>query len=129
MAGSIKQMLYTSDTDEVWLVNVDESNGELFGFADYTGAEAFDQFGVPPGGKMRYVNWRADDGRLTRRFWVGTPDNTAFLAGGSITVVTLNGSTAQSIVGTLTSAVGEKRRLASTSTAGVDTGLTDGDAT
>jgi hypothetical protein len=129
MAGSIKEMLYTSDTGEIWLVKVDESNGEAFGFADFTGVETFNQVGVPPGAQMRYVNWRSDTGQLKRKFWVGKPDHTGFINGGAVTVATLNGNTAVPLPGNLTSAVGEKRRLPNTSTAGEDTGLNDGDNT
>lgn len=129
MAGSIKEMLYTSDTGERWLVKVDESNGEVFNFDDYTGVEPFDQVGVPPGASMRYVNWKADSGQLTRRFWVGKPNSQAFVEGGAVTVAVLNGNTAVVLPGNLGSAVGERRRLPNTSTAGEDTGLNDGDAT
>lgn len=129
MAGSIKEMLYTSDTGERWLVKVDESNGEVFNFDDFTGVEPFDQNGVPPGAAMRYVNWRSDSGQLTRKFWVGKPNSAAFVEGGAVTVAVLNGNTAVALPGNLTSAVGEKRRLPNVSTAGEDTGLNDGDNT
>ena len=129
MAGSIKEMLYTSDTGEIWLVKVDESNGEVFNFSDFTGVEAFDQVGVPPGASMRYVNWKSDSGQLKRRFWVGKPNSAAFIEGGAVTVAVLNGNTAVLLPGNLTSAIGEVRRLPNVSTAGEDSGLNDGDNT
>lgn len=129
MAGSIKEMIYTTDGGDLWLVKVDESNGESYGFLDFTGVEVFDQTGVPPGCQMRYLNWRADDGTLTRRFWVGVPDQTNFKLGGALEVPILVGNTVVPKPGRFTSAVGEIRRLPSISTAGADTGLNDGDAT
>ena len=129
MAGSIKEMLYTSDTGERWLVKVDESNGEVFNFDDFSGVEPFDQVGVPPGASMRYVNWKSDSGQLKRRFWVGKPNSAAFIEGGAVTVAVLNGNAAVALPGNLTSAIGETRRLPNVSTAGEDSGLNDGDNT
>ena len=127
MAGSLKEMIYTSDTGATWLVRVDESNGEAFGFDDFTGVETITNQGVPRGAEMRYVTWQADQNNLSRKFWVGKPDHFSFVNGGEVTVATLNGNAAVALVGQLKSATGEKRRLPLVSTAGEDTGLNDGD--
>lgn len=125
MAGSMKDMIYTADDGQLYVTRIDESAGELLGFDDYTGAETVVGRLPMSGFEMRYVNWQADDGTVSRQYKVGKPDNTAFLTGGRLTTYVLEGNTATAKIGDITSAVGEKRRLPKAA----DTGLTDGDAT
>ncbi len=127
MAGSIKTMIYTADDQTKWCVDIDESNGEAFGFDDYTGAATDPKYYLPRRMQMRYVNWSADSGRISRRFPIGKPNNPLFLNGGSVTVPIQDGSTSADSIdatGQVTSSRGEKRRLPRAT----DTGLTGGDA-
>lgn len=125
MSGSMKDMVYEADNGDLYVTRIDESNGEAFGFADYTGAETIVGRLPQAGFEMRYVNWASNDGTLTRQFKVGAPDNDSFLNGGAFTVLTIEGTSLSSKPGVLTSARGEKRRLPKAE----DTGLQDGDAT
>lgn len=126
MSGSRKNQIYTCDNGDKFIVDLDESNGEVFGFDDYTGGAGEPSYFLPRNVKMRYVNWRANDGSLTRKFPVGKPDNTLFLNGGSVTVATVGASnTLQSIAGQITSSRGEDKQLPRAA----DSGLNDGDAT
>lgn len=60
MAGSRKTVVYTADSGDQYLVNLDESNTELdgFGFLDYDDALAAAGTAkpFPSGWEMRYIN-------------------------------------------------------------------------
>lgn len=84
MAGSIKWMVYASDSGQQYAARVDESNGEATGFADITAANTgLPQ--MPRSMKMRYVNGvRVDGGvEIKRRIKFGTiaAMNAAVVAG------------------------------------------------
>lgn len=116
MAGSIKWMVYTSDTGALYAVKHDESNGDLTGFLDFGGATGASNV-IPKGFRMRGVNLISQDGKSRRRLEVGDPTNDLFT--GESGVITLNGINYQ-----VTSTYGEKavRPFA------LDTGLDDGTA-
>lgn len=154
MAGSLKQMIYTSDSTRFGLdangvnatsqrkhvVTIDESNGEACGFDDYTGQDDNDIEPLPKGLEMRYIlcEYKGANGENVRRkLYVGKPDNALFTDGGSINLFVMTGGTtggAQAF--SITSAHGEKRNFkwnpqdggTGGSQGGEDTGLTDGDA-
>jgi len=113
MAGSIKWMQYTADSGEIFVVKVDEGNGEALGFDDYAGTGEGNL--LPRGFQMRYVNAISAAG-VQRRFWVGDPLDPLFAAGGTVTI--------DSVAYNITSSRGEKR----TRPRGNDSGQLDGDA-
>lgn len=128
MAGSVKTMIYTADDDTKWCVQIDESNGEFFGFDDYTGAQGEPKYYLPTYMKMRYVNWRSNDGTVSRRYPVGKKTNQYFTNGGNIEIPVSKGAAAadtEDVAGSITSTRGETRRLPRAA----DSGITDGDAT
>lgn len=119
MSGSRKYMMYTLDGGSTVAKQVDESNGEALGFDDYTGtaptATAIEALALR---KMRYILCvNSADPTQKRRFWVGKPDNTAYLVGGTVAI---DGITWQ-----ISGSVGEKKTFPTAA----DTGLQDGDAT
>lgn len=119
MAGSIKWMVYTLDSTATIMKRLDESNGEALGFDDYTGA-APTATPVEAAGlrSMRYINCvNGADPTQKRRFWVGKPDNTAYVVGGSVTI--------DGVTWLISGSVGEKK----TFPIAADTGLQDGDPT
>lgn len=117
MAGSLKDMIYTADNGDQFFTRIDESNGELAGFADVTVA-GVPGIELPRGLKMRYINLVNVAGTRRLRIPVGTPDNDLFT--GVASVIGIDG---ENFV--VSSSRGEKRRRARN----IDTGLTDGDDT
>lgn len=134
MAGSLKWMKYESDDGGEYRVKVDESNGEAFGFDDILVTSTDALVELPKRYEMRYVVWRSNSGDISRKFHCGKPTNADFVVGGDYTVPILSGNTVQSVAGSFTYAVGEKRPMylaasgagLSTNTA-TDTGLNDSD--
>lgn len=154
MAGSMKQMVYTSDATRVgldaqganvtsnrkYVVTVDESNGEATGFDDYTGQDDNDIEPMPKGLEMRYIlcQYKEGNASVQRRLPVGKPDNELFTDGGSINLlVAKTGTSGESEAFQITYASGEKRSFLKNpqnggsggTQGGEDTGLIDGDET
>lgn len=124
MAGSRDWFVYTSDSGQNYLVNLDESNAEATGFPHFgVGTPKFPP--APKGLTMRYVfgRSRSVDAR-TRRFYVATVallNN--ILTAGTVVAPPYPGSPNETW--DITTYQGETRKnLAITS----DTGLNDGDA-
>ena len=66
-------MSYTTDTGVIYLVEIDESNGEACGFGDVTTANQGEPL-LPSRFVMRYINCvraGASGEDIRRRFWVG----------------------------------------------------------
>lgn len=124
MAGSIKDVIYKSDSGKNYIVRMDESNAETAGFADYTGEE--DISPLPRGFKMRYANVVEPVSGAKRQIYVG--DTTSGIWAGTIVSVLLFLVGVQSpgnAAFAISSLVGESVRRYKAG----DTGLTDGDAT
>jgi hypothetical protein len=117
MAGSLKWMVYTTDEGNPYAVQIDESNGEANGFADYASGTALLET-LPRGINMRYVNAISvtPDSPSSRQFKVGSLLSDAWTAP--------SGFIANGITYRVTSKRGEKKRIPFPQ----DTGLTDGDA-
>ena len=127
MSGSKKYMVYRSDNGNNYAVNVDESNGEVASFDDYS--LIYEVAGVPlptmpKGMVMRYANVSRDG--ANRKIWVGKPDSPIML--GSVVSLLLSffgaGAFAESVAWIVSSVIGEKSP-ARPKTA--DTGILDGD--
>lgn len=152
MAGSLKQMVYTSDATRAgvdgnganltsqrkYVVQIDESNGESLGFEDYTGQDDGEVEPMPKGLKMRYITavYPGDDtvGRCQRKLWVGKSSEEKFTDGGTINLlIAVNGSQCVEKTFIITSATGESRSFirnpqnGGTGGSGADTGLNDND--
>ncbi|HEY9834963.1 MAG TPA: hypothetical protein V6D26_30705 [Stenomitos sp.] len=126
MAGSIKWMEYTTDNDVQYAVKIDESNGELAGFLDYTAASTSDQ--LPRGFDMRHVDCLDTVSGTRRSIYVGSIDDDIWT--GTTTVLLLPLVNASQLITALTPFeivryVGEAYSVP----AAFDTGLDDGDAT
>ena len=128
MAGSKKSMVYKSDNGNNYAVTVDESNGEVASFDDYS--LIYEVAGVPlptmpKGMVMRYANVSRDG--ANRRIWVGKPDSPIML--GSVVSLLLSffgaGTFAESVAWIVSSVIGEK---SPTRPKTADTGILDGDA-
>lgn len=124
MAGSIKAMVYTSDQGDKYIVNIDESNGELTGFDDYINQA--DAAPIPKGLKMRYANVVEPITGAKRQIYVGKTSSdiwTGAIVGLLLFLVGIESP--GNVAFTLQSLVGEKF----TRYRAADTGLTDGDVT
>lgn len=129
MAGSKKWMVYETDQGQKYAVNIDESNGEVADFDDYS---IFNEIAgvplpvLPKGFTMRYANTQNADG-INRKIWVGKPasDIMSGVVGAILLSVFTGGGLASSIGFFINSVVGE-RSGARPSIA--DTGILDGDA-
>jgi hypothetical protein len=113
-------MSYTTDTGVVYLVEVDESNGEACGFGDCTTENQGNPI-LPSRFTMRYINCvkagvSGEDSR--RKFWVGNQSTLQDLV--AARAVTVDG-----VAYNVRSFRGEK----ATFPIPIDTGLNDGDAT
>lgn len=123
MAGSRDWFVYTSDSGQSYLVNLDESNAEAAAFPHFgAGTPKFPP--APKGMTMRFIHCRSRtaDSR-TRRFYVPTVavlNN--LLTAGFITAPAYPGSAAEAW--DITTYNGETRRNLAIVT---DTGLNDGD--
>ena len=130
MAGSIKTFIYTDDAGIQWMVNLDESNGELagFGFTDFTAANP----NITPlakGYEMRYIRVGYQFGdpieSTTRKIYIGAPGAVAaVLALASVLLPLFFGAGGFGAFVPL-SFTAEKRKVYSPA----DSGLNDGDVT
>lgn len=123
--NSIKWMGYEADDGVIYATRVDESNGELTGFVDVTDESTFPV--LPKGLQMRYVIAREPASGATRKLWVGSPSNGVFTGLTETVLLTLLGPTgtaAALTAFTIFRQVGEQLSRP----VGIDTGLTDGDA-
>lgn len=135
MAGSITWRAYTADDGNTYSVRIDESNanGALSGGTGVLMPVRTDNFSpIPKGLKMRYALGRSLDGKIRRKFYIGTAVNArqAVTAGATITASGYPGegdTPGTSTVFVITAYRGEKRALVPSFTA-LDTGLTDGTA-
>lgn len=118
MSGSIKDMVYTSDGGQLYIVRLDESNGESTGFADFTGTTA-GAVEAPKSLKMRYANTFDPLTGAKRKFPIGTPTDYGLLSVPGAVITSPSGEFQ------VTSLRGEKKRVPSAA----DTGLVDGDET
>lgn len=128
MAGSKKYMVYKADNNANYAVQIDESNGEVADFEDYS---PLFQIGgtdlplLPRGMTMRYANVTREG--TSRKIWVGKPNSPIVL--GSVVSILLSffgvGSFAQSVAWAVSSIVSEKLAPRPRTD---DTGILDGDA-
>jgi hypothetical protein len=121
MSGSRKNFEYTANNGDVFAINMDESNGELVGNADFSPTSTAKYF-LPRNIKARYASYSSTDGNTQRRITVTDP---------MATTDTLPSIIAFSVIGgtvdcTLTQLTGEVTRPIPRAD---DTGLNDGDAT
>lgn len=122
MAGSLKWFLYTADGGTQFAVFRDESNLEAVNGAvgDYPDTGSTITFALPSNVKMRYASFSNPTNTIRRNVPCLTAAVFNGLAPGATIVDQSSGATL-----TLVSKTGEKIRLPK----GVDTGLTDTDAT
>jgi len=121
MAGSMKWFLYTTDGGTDFAAYRDESNTEAIngGTQDLPDGSA-QSFALPKNLTPRYATFLSADRTVRRNCIILTPTIFAGLGGGSSFTDPVSGK-----VVILSSKVGEVIRYP----VGVDTGLTDGDAT
>jgi len=129
MAGSIKWMIYRSDNGQNYACKIDESNGELADFDDFTdetpNLPTIKQAGI----SMRYVSCVSQALGIKRKIYVGKPNSAIFLSGGILQLlVALSGSTAALRPFIIVGAFPEKIAPLARPTA-IDTGLLDDDDT
>jgi len=122
MAGSIKDFEYTTDAGELYVVRMDESNGEAVGNADY-GPLSTAQFYLPRNCVPRKARYTSADGNYTRSVII--TDNAATVATlpASFAAADGNGGTVDVL---LSQFDGERMSLIPKA---ADTGILDGDAT
>lgn len=140
MAGSLDKFLYQEDSPDgttagrIKLLTLDESNQRAMGEVPATSATATAAgatFLDKLNGNERYITVKGKTAAgivVTRDLIVCSPINDLFLTGGTITLPVLTGAanaTAESVVFTVTQAVGEVRKFP---LLGTDTGLNDGTA-
>lgn len=139
MAGSKSKFVYASDPDSegnsiLKVVELDESNLRAIGFAPINQATLDglpDKRVQPLNGSERYITLTGQTAvgiTVTRKICVPSVENTFFQAGGSVSLPVLGGAnnlTLETVVFTVTNAVGEKRSFTRVG----DTGLTDGTPT
>jgi hypothetical protein len=124
MAGSKKWMVYQADDLAKYAVQIDESNGEVADFDDYTALDNLPL--LPSNTTMRYVNCKRDG--ANRKIWVGKP--TSGLVTGSVVSLLLSSfgvgdfaiSVAWAVFSYVSQAISGRRPQAG------DTGILDGDA-
>ncbi len=115
MAGSIKNFIYTTDEGDTFILRADESNVEAAGGAvDLTGGTSA-LYGMPKGLKPRYARYRNAAGTIARNCYLCTEAATP-------TTPIIDQVSGESL--DLVKIYSEER----TFFIGVDTGLTDGDA-
>lgn len=117
---SKKDMVYTSDTGELFVVKISEAIGESMGFADYETSTVAKE--IPKGLTMRTVSFADATGKVKGSYPVGTPTTPVFVEGGTITVG--RKGKADGVTCAVTGAIGEKRRILAAN----DTGQQNGDA-
>lgn len=133
--GSRKYFQYTSDSGDLYAMNLDESTYETvaLGFGQTVDTENADYVGVLSATGTRPLSPRyfnvvgtdADNNTVKRRIFVGDADAAAWDDPQSfeITLLTVSGNVATPTVFRVTSAIGERRVFIPA----IDTGLTDGD--
>lgn len=120
MAGSRKWFKYTTDSGQVFAVNMDESNGEAVSNPDFgTTDTGVVTFALPRNVQPRTATYRSFDGRESANVIVCS--NTATIANIPEQITLSSGTTAN-----LSQFVGEVFRPIPIA---VDTGLNDGDIT
>ena len=128
MSGSQKYQVYKSDNGNNYAVKIDESNGEVANFDDYS--LLYEIAGVPlsplpKGMVMRYANVSRDG--TTRKIHVGKPDSPLML--GAVISILLSffgaGAFAESVTWVVSSVIGEKSPPRPKT---ADSGILDGDA-
>jgi len=124
MAGSRKWFKYTTDSGDVFGVNMDESNGELVGNADFAATDNETVvYALPRNVSPRSALYRSADGLVTRRIILTSADSNITNITSSFVVPAQDGNPVATMQ--LQSIKGEEvKRITS-----VDTGLQDGDAT
>lgn len=124
MPGSRKWFKYTTDSGDDFGINMDESNGELVGNADFEATDnAAIVYALPRNVNPRSALYRSADGLVSRRIVVTSNTADISTVTSSFVVPAQDGNPAATMQ--LQSFRGEEvKRLVS-----VDTGLTDGDAT
>jgi hypothetical protein len=122
MAGSIKWFKYTSDSDDVYAIRMDESNGEAMGNADFEATDSAIVNDLPRNIEPRYAIYRNVVSGYQRKIIVCANDLTAATLPSTLTLKTDTGD----LSFTLTYYRGEAFKRIPTS---LDTGLTDGDVT
>lgn len=121
MAGSIKWFEYTDDEGSTWAVQMDESNGEAVGNADYTDTSTA-TMQLPRNCNPRYARYVNAAGTIARNIIVTSAAANAGTLPATISVLDALGATVELV---LKQFVGERMTRIP---AALDTGLTDGDA-
>lgn len=122
MAGSLKNFEYTADDGTTYAVNMDESNGEAVGNADFVDASTATTF-IPRNLVPRTAIYASADGRLRRTICITSNAATSATLPSTIDVTDGLGAT---ITLSLSLFKGETFK---TIPKAADTGLDDGDAT
>jgi hypothetical protein len=118
-SGSKKWMAYTSDTDDLYAVFINEDIGEALGFIDITSAN--DNIPVKPAGlEMRVINCVSANGKVRARYPCGAPSEEIYSEGGTIKVPRKGSATG--LVLTVTGVTGEKRRIIGANDSGQGSG-------
>ena len=118
---SKKSMVYTSDSGQLYIVNLSENIGEAFGFDDQTDVSTAVE--MPKGFIMRKVTFSSASGFVAGSYPCGKPTTPIYAFGGTI-LVPRKGK-ASGVTVTVTGAQGEKRRFLGA----VDTAQSSGDIT
>lgn len=124
MSGSRKWFKYTTDTDVVYALNMDESNGDAMGNADYEAIDAGLFAALPRNIKPRQATYRSLDGKVTRVISVTDKAANISTLPATLTVAAIDGNPAYTL--NLVSYQGERFTQVPT---GADSGLDDGSAT
>jgi len=129
MAGSIKWMIYRSDNGSDYAVRIDESNGELLGFDDYTddtpNLPTVKQAGI----QMRYISVLSPTFGIKRKLYVGKPNNDYYLAGGVLQLLIAVSGVSAALHPFLILSAFPERKASEARPYARDTFLTDGDDT
>ena len=127
MSGSQKYQVYRSDNGNDYAVKIDESNGEVANFDDYSLLYEIAGVPLPPlpkGMVMRYANVSRDG--TTRKIHVGKPNSPLML--GAVISILLSffgaGAFAESVTWVVSSVIGEKSPPRPKT---ADSGILDGD--
>lgn len=124
MAGSRKWFKYTTDTDVVYALNMDESNGEAVSNPDYEAVDAGLFASLPRNIKPRQATYRSSDGKVSRVIAVCDKAANISTLPATLAVAAIDGNPAYTL--NLVSYQGERFTQVP---GAADTGLDDGDAT
>lgn len=122
MAGSINGFLYTTDFADQFVINMDESNGEVVGNTNYAPLDGVRYYFLPRNIKPRHAIYTSFDKRVTRKIPLTDPTQTAATLPQTFSVTLADGNGTVAVQ--LASVNGEKYVRIPSPT---DTGLTDGD--